>query len=151
MLLLILHSFCSSFACPIQLYFISHLSINVKIFWNEIFKSKHFFRMAYKKIASLIPIWYITKSMMCLFPRSSFVLKISHIKQCRLGWHTLHEMHQITPSKKYVIPIYKKLGFFNFQIFPASSFVSAAYAKNTKDFQNLDMKNMIYAKLIFIL
>jgi hypothetical protein len=46
-------------------------------------------------------------------------------------------MHQITPSKKYVIPIYKKLGFPNFQRFPAPFSVFAACAKNTEDFQNL--------------
>jgi hypothetical protein len=46
-------------------------------------------------------------------------------------------MHQIAPPKKYVIPIYKKLDFPNFQSFPASFSVFAASAKITKDFQNL--------------
>jgi hypothetical protein len=46
-------------------------------------------------------------------------------------------MHQITLPKKYVIPIYKEIGFPNFQSFPAPFSVFAAFAKNTKDFENL--------------
>jgi hypothetical protein len=36
-------------------------------------------------------------------------------------------MHQITPFKKYVIPIYKKLGFPKFWSFPASFSVFQKY------------------------
>jgi hypothetical protein len=51
-------------------------------------------------------------------------------------------MHQITPYKKYVIPIYKKLGFPNFQSFTASFSDFAACAKKTKDFQNVLRKKV---------
>ena len=54
-----------------------------------------------------------------------------------IGCPTLHDLHQITPPKKYVIPIYKKLGFPNFQSFPTSFSVFAACTKYTKDSQNL--------------
>jgi hypothetical protein len=48
----------------------------------------------------------------------------------RLGCPTLLDMHQITPSKKKVIPIYKILDTASFSAF-------ATCAKHTKDFQNL--------------
>ena len=54
-----------------------------------------------------------------------------------IGCPTLHDFQQITLSKKYVIPIYKKRDFPNFQSFLASSSVSATCAKNTKYFKNL--------------
>jgi hypothetical protein len=48
-------------------------------------------------------------------------------------------------SKKYVIPNYDMFGFQSFQSFPAPSRVSPVTAKNTKDFQNLQRKNVLYA------
>ena len=49
----------------------------------------------------------------------------------------LHKVYQITQSKKYVISIYERFDFPNFQSFPAPSSVSAACAENTNDFLKL--------------
>jgi hypothetical protein len=55
----------------------------------------------------------------------------------QLGCPILLKILQTFLSKIYVIPIYEMFGFLSFQSFPASSRVSPATAKNTKDFQNL--------------
>ena len=55
----------------------------------------------------------------------------------QLGCPILLKILQTFLSKKYVILIYEMFGFLIFQSFPASSRVSPATAKNTKDFQNL--------------
>jgi hypothetical protein len=80
-------------------------------------------------------VWFSTKPNPVCF--STLWFSIEAPLACILGSPTLHDMHQITPSKKYVNLIYKKLGFPNFQSFPALFSVFATCAKNTKDFQNL--------------
>ena len=52
---------------------------------------------------------------------------------CSLGCPNLHKTHEFTPSKKYIISIYKRFCFPNF---PAKSSVSAAWIKNKKEFPN---------------
>ena len=61
----------------------------------------------------------------------------NHNNKSRLGCPNLLKILQTCLSKKYVIQIYEMFGFLSFQSFPASSRVSPAKAKNTKDFQNL--------------
>jgi hypothetical protein len=53
-----------------------------------------------------------------------------------LGCPTLHDMHNITPSQKYVIQCIKTL-FPPFSEFSCIVFFFAARPKTTKDFQNV--------------
>ena len=56
---------------------------------------------------------------------------------CRLGCPTLHDMHQITPFKKYVIPIYKKLGFKKFQSLPLFLLLTNKFGYNINPLEAL--------------
>jgi hypothetical protein len=78
-----------------------------------------------------------TKSLLSSGWRQVVVLLIKNSYKCLLGCPTLHDMHQIFSSKKYVIPIHLKLGFPNFQSFAALFSVFAGCTENTKDFQNV--------------
>ena len=48
-----------------------------------------------------------------------YILVFKCLFNSALGCPTFHDMHQITPCQKYVIPIYTKLCFPYFQSFPA--------------------------------
>ena len=92
--------------------------------------------------ASIIIINYTFIKIMCIII-SYFGLNMNHV--CTIGCHVLLKILQTFLSKKYAIPIYEMFGFLSFQSFPASSRVSPVTAKNTKDFQNLQGKNVPYA------
>ena len=54
-----------------------------------------------------------------------------------VGCPTLHDMHQITPSKKYVIPIYKKNGFPQFLEFSCIIFCFRRMRQKYKGFSKI--------------
>ena len=67
----------------------------------------------------------------------SLSLHVFHFWLYAIPIKILHNIHQIILYQTYVISIYKRFDFPDFQCFPAPSSFFAAYAKNTMDFQNL--------------